>query len=52
MITYNKIDTVYERDTAGTNKLIEGRFRNPTVEFLADVEWKFTDYKKSISRCF
>lgn len=43
MTTYNKIDTVFERDINGTKKLIEGKFRNETVEFLANVEWEFTE---------
>ena len=37
MIEYNKIETVFERDTSGTKKLIEGKFRNETVEFLKDI---------------
>lgn len=43
MIEYNKIETLYERDTEGTKKLIEGKFRNPTVEFLKDLPWEFTE---------
>lgn len=43
MITYHKIDAVYERNSEGTRKLIEGKFCNPTVEFLADAEWVFTE---------
>lgn len=43
MITYNKIETVYERDIKGTKKMIEGKFRNPSVEFLANNEWVFTE---------
>lgn len=43
MTTYNKIDTIFERDINGTKKLIEGKFRNETVEFLANVEWEFTE---------
>lgn len=43
MVTYNKIDAVYERDTTGSKKLIEGKFRSPAVEFLADTEWEFTE---------
>ena len=43
MREYNKIDTIYERDMNGTKKLIEGKFRNETVEFLANNEWEFTE---------
>lgn len=45
MTTYHKIDTIFERDINGTKKLIEGKFRNETVEFLANVEWEFTEKK-------
>ena len=34
MIEYTKIDTLFERDMEGTKKLIEGEYRNKTVEFL------------------
>lgn len=43
MKEYNKIETIYERDTNGTKKLIEGKFRNKTVEYLASNEWEFTE---------
>lgn len=43
MIEYNKIETVYERDIDGSKKLIEGKFRNKTVEYLANNEWVFTE---------
>ena len=43
MIEYNKIETVYERDTSGSKKLIEGQFRNETVKYLADNCWEFTE---------
>lgn len=43
MVEYNKIETLYERDMEGTKKLIEGKFRNPTVEFLKDNVWQFTE---------
>ena len=35
MMTYPKIETVFQRDTSGTKKLIPGAFRNETVEFLS-----------------
>lgn len=43
MIEYNKIDTLYKRDMEGSKQLIEGEFRNPTVEFLKDNVWQFTE---------
>ena len=43
MIEYNKIETLYERDMEGSKKLMEGVFRNPTVEFLKDNIWQFTE---------
>jgi len=43
MKEYHKIETLFERDTEGSKKLIEGKFRNETVEFLKDNEWVFTE---------
>lgn len=43
MTTYNKIETLYERDIEGTKRLIEGKFRSETVEFLKDSTWQFTE---------
>lgn len=43
MIEYNKIETLYERDMNGSKQLMEGKFRNPTVEFLKDNLWQFTE---------
>lgn len=43
MTTYNKIETLYERDTEGSKKLIQGVFRNEAVEFLQDMPWQFTE---------
>ena len=42
MIEYHKIETLFERDEK-TKKLVEGKFRNPTVEFLKDNIWQFTE---------
>ena len=42
MEEYNKILTIYERDTK-TKKLIEGNFINPSVEYLKDNIWNFTE---------
>ena len=43
MQEYNKIEVLYERDVDGSKKLIEGKFRNRTVEYLAYNEWEFTE---------
>lgn len=43
MVKYDKIETLYRRDMEGTKKLLEGEFRNPTVEFLKDNIWQFTE---------
>lgn len=43
MKEYHKIETLYERDINGSKKLIEGRFRNETVEFLKNLKWVWTE---------
>lgn len=43
MVKYTKIETVFERDTKGTKKLLEGKFRNETVEYLKDNRWIGTE---------
>lgn len=43
MITYEKIETVFCRDTDGTKRLILNDFRNPTIEYLKDNVWAFTE---------
>lgn len=43
MKEYVKIDTIFNRDTDGSKKLIPGSFRDPTVEFLKDLEWVWTE---------
>ena len=40
---YHKIETLFERDMEGTKKLIEGKFRNPLIEYIKDCEWFFTE---------
>ena len=40
---YTKIETLFERDMEGTKKLIEGKFRNSTVEYLKDNTWVCTE---------
>lgn len=43
MIKYEKLETVFSRDTKGTKALIPGAWRNPSVEFLKDNEWEWTE---------
>ena len=43
MNEYTKIETIFERDMNGTKKLIEGKFRNETVEFLKVNQWICTE---------
>ena len=43
MKKYTKIETIFERDMEGSKKLIEGKFRNETVEFLKDNQWICTE---------
>ena len=42
MVTYPKIDPVFEREEK-TKKLIIGKSRSPTVEYLKDNVWQFTE---------
>lgn len=42
MKEYHKIETVYERDEK-SKKLIIGKFRNSTIEYLKDNQWIFTE---------
>ena len=43
MTEYTKIDTIFERDMEGTKKLIEGKYRSETVEYLKDNRWIGTE---------
>ena len=43
MKTYEKIETIFARDIDGTKKLILGQYRNPTVDFLKDCNWQWTE---------
>lgn len=43
MTTYNKIETLFNRDMEGSKRLIEGNYRNETVKFLKDMTWQFTE---------
>lgn len=42
MKEYHKIETLFERDEK-TKKLIMGKFRNPTIEYLKNNIWTFTE---------
>lgn len=43
MYKYTKIETVFERDIEGTKKLIEGKYRDESVEYLRDNLWIGTE---------
>lgn len=43
MIEYPKIETVFLRETEGSKKLIEGSFRDETVEYLKNNFWEWTE---------
>ena len=43
MRTYEKIDTVFNRDTTGTKQLMLNSWRDPVVEYLRNNLWLFTE---------
>ena len=43
MKQYEKIETVFCRDTNGTKRLILNNYRNPTIAYLKDNMWVFTE---------
>ena len=43
MKEYHKIETLFERAMDGSKKLIPGKWRNETVEFLRNNMWHFTE---------
>ena len=43
MYKYTKIETVFKRDVEGTKKLIEGEYRDKSVEYLKDNLWIGTE---------
>lgn len=43
MMTYPKIETVFQRDENGTKKLMPGVYRNETVEYMSGLQWVFTE---------
>ena len=40
---YHKIPTIYMRQESKPLKLIEGKYREPELELLKDIEWTFTE---------
>lgn len=40
---YHKIECPFERDIEGSKKIVWNRWRNPTVEYLKDNKWVFTE---------
>jgi len=40
---YPKIETIFNRDTEGTKKLIPGSYRSETIEALSDLDWVWTE---------
>lgn len=43
MKKYIKIETIYNRDINGTKKLINGSFRDESIEFLKLAKWEWTE---------
>lgn len=43
MRTYEKIETIFNRDVDGTKQLILNSWRDPVVEYLKDNKWLFTE---------
>lgn len=39
---YHKIKTLFERDEK-TKKLVEGKYRDESIEYLKDNQWQFTE---------
>lgn len=40
---YHKIETLFERDVNGNKKLIEGKYRNSSMDYLKNNTWVFTE---------
>lgn len=43
MYEYHKIETIYGRDESGTRKLLPGIWRDPTVCYLSELDWEWTE---------
>lgn len=40
---YTKIPNIFKREMYGRNKLIEGEYATPELEYLSDAQWEFTE---------
>ena len=40
---YTKIPNIFKREEHGNNKLIEGDYSTPELEYLANVPWVWTE---------
>ena len=43
MRKYDKIETIFARDIEGSKKLLSNVFRDPTVEYLAHLDWDWSE---------
>ena len=43
MREYVKIPNIFKRETFGKNKLIDGKYSSPELEYLKDTDWEFTE---------
>lgn len=43
MTTYQKINTIYKRDMAGSKQMIVGEWSQPEFEYLKDNRWEWTE---------
>lgn len=43
MTEYVKIPNIFKRETFGKNKLIEGKYSSPELEYLKDAMWEFSE---------
>lgn len=43
MQEYQKIPNIFERETFGKNRLIEGQYSSDTLRMLKDVQWQWTE---------
>ena len=43
MRKYEKIETIFTRDMNGSKQLIYGQFRDPTIEFLKNTTWIWSE---------
>lgn len=43
LVEYHKIECPFERDIEGSKKIVWNRWCNPTVEYLKDNKWIFTE---------